>query len=431
MNVFDGLERRGFIYQCTDRDGLRGILEKEKLTYYIGFDPTAESLHIGSLVPIMAMVHMQGAGHRSIALMGGGTAMVGDPSGKREMRRIISREDINKNAGGIKKQLEKFLDFEGDKTLLLDNADWLCQLNYIEFLRKIGRYLSVNKMLARESARLRYESSDGLSFLEFNYACLQAYDFYVLLKDYNCTLQMGGQDQWGNICEGIDLIARPDLSGKKAYGLTLPLLVGPSGEKFGKTAGGNVWLDATLTPPFDYYQFWRNTDDKDVGRYLLLFTLLPVEEAERLGNLKVPEINRAKEILAFECTMMVHGFEAAREVYTGAVEQFGCCDGEGSIETSSMIKEVRPAAGEEGGVPTCELSRDDLKDGLAVIELLVKAGMCRSRGEARRFIQGGGVYRNDERVSAVDACIRPEHFKNGVALLRIGKKNIKKIKYKI
>ncbi len=428
MNVFDELHGRGFIYQCTDKEALRDMLGKESLTYYIGFDPTAASLHVGSLIPIMAMVHMQRAGHRSIVLLGAGTAMVGDPSGKREMRQIISREDIERNAVGIRKQLEKFLDFGSEKTLLLNNADWLCELNYIEFLRTVGRYMSVNKMLARESARLRYESSDGLSFLEFNYACLQAYDFLVLSRDHGCTLQMGGQDQWGNICEGIDLIGRPDLSGKKVYGMTFPLLVGPGGEKFGKTVKGSVWLDADLTLPFDYYQFWRNTDDGDVGRYLRLFTLLPREEADRLGGLEPPAINRAKEILAFECTAMVHGFDTARDVYAGAVQQFGSADPEGKVETTSRILEAGSAA--EGGraeVPTFRLSRGDLGEGIGIIDLLVLSGLCKSKGEARRFVQGGGVYLNDARIDAADARVGPDSLAGGEALLRIGKKNIKKI----
>jgi tyrosyl-tRNA synthetase len=428
MNVFDELQERGFIYQCTDKEALRELLGGESVTYYIGFDPTAASLHVGSLIPIMAMVHMQRAGHRTIVLVGGGTAMVGDPSGKREMRQIISREDIDRNAVGIRKQLEKFIDFSSEKTLVLDNADWLCGINYIEFLRTVGRTMSVNKMLARESARLRYESSDGLSFLEFNYACLQAYDFLVLSRDHGCALQMGGQDQWGNICEGIDLIGRPDFSGRKVYGMTFPLLVGPGGEKFGKTVKGSVWLDADLTPPFDYYQFWRNTDDRDVGRYLRLFTLLPKEEAAALGGLEAPAINRAKEILAFECTAMVHGFDTAVDVYAGAVGQFGSADPEGKVETSSRIKEAG-SAGRAGRaeVPTFHLPRGDLGEGIPVIDLLVRSGLCASRGEARRFVQGGGVYMNDARIDAADRIVGPESFTGGEALLRIGKKNIKKI----
>jgi tyrosyl-tRNA synthetase len=428
MNVFDELHERGFIYQCTGKEALRELLGKESVTYYIGFDPTAASLHVGSLIPIMAMVHMQRAGHRSIVLMGGGTAMVGDPSGKREMRQIISREDIERNAAGIRKQLEKFLDLGGERTLLLDNADWLCGINYIEFLRTVGRTMSVNKMLARESARLRYESADGLSFLEFNYACLQAYDFLVLSRDHGCVLQMGGQDQWGNICEGIDLIGRPDISGKKVYGMTFPLLVGPGGEKFGKTVKGSAWLDADLTPPFDYYQFWRNTDDRDVGRYLRLFTLLPKEEAAALGELQAPAINRAKEILAFECTAMVHGLETAQEVYAGAVGQFGSADPDGTIETSSRIREAGDAGRSvRAEVPTFHLEAGDVSGGISILDLLVRSGLCKSKGEARRFVQGGGVYLNDARIDAADRVLLQDSFPGGEALLRIGKKNIKKI----
>ena len=428
MNVFDELEQRGFIYQCTDRDGLRELLGKEQVTYYIGFDPTGSSLHVGSLVPIMAMVHMQRSGHKTIALMGGGTAMVGDPSGKSEIRKIISKEQIEKNAVGIKAQFEQYLEFGTEKAVLLNNLDWLLPLNYIEFLRTIGRYMSVNRMMARESAKLRYESSDGLSLLEFNYACLQAYDFYVLARDRGCVLQMGGRDQWGNICEGIDLIGRQDLGGRKAYGLTLPLLVGAGGDKFGKTVKGSVWLDAKWTQPFDFYQFWRNTEDTEVERYLKLFTLLPLEETKGLGALKPPMINRAKEILAFEITMLAHGFETARDVFTGAIEQFGSADPEGTIETSSRIGEVAALAAGEGTVPTFELEKGEIGQGLAVIDLLVKAGMCKSKGEARRFIQGGGVYLNDARVAAADAKVTLEDFKDSTALVKIGKKNVKKIK---
>jgi len=429
MNVFDELEQRGFIYQCTDRDALRDLLGRGKVTYYVGFDPTAASLHVGSLVPIMAMVHMQRAGHTTLALLGGGTAMVGDPSGKREMRRIISREEIERNGAGIRRQLEAFLDFDDGRTRLLDNAEWLLPLNYVDFLRTIGRYLSVNKMLARESARLRYESPDGLSFLEFNYACLQAYDFLVLARDHGCVLQMGGQDQWGNICEGIDLIARPDAGGKRAYGMTFPLLLGAGGEKFGKSVGGNVWLDAGQTRPFDYYQFWRNTDDRDVMRCLLLFTLLPVEEARRLGSVEGPSanINRAKEILAFECTLLAHGFETARDVYAGAARQFGCADPGGAVETSSRIAQVKPAVG-EGEVPTFEISRGELEAGVAIVDLLVRSGLCRSKGEARRFIQGGGVYLNDSRVASADARAGLADAAGGEALLRVGKKTLRKLR---
>ncbi|MFH1438676.1 MAG: tyrosine--tRNA ligase [Pseudomonadota bacterium] len=430
MNVYDELEQRGFIYQCTDPDGLRELLAKEQVTYYIGFDPTGGSLHVGSLVPIMAMVHMQGAGHRTIALMGGGTAMVGDPSGKNEMRRMISREVIDRNAVGIKAQFEQYLDFGEGRAVLLNNLDWLLPLNYIEFLRTIGRHMSVNRMMARESARLRYESADGLSLLEFNYACLQAYDFYVLARDHGCALQMGGRDQWGNICEGIDLIGRQDLGGRKAYGLTLPLLVGPGGDKFGKTVKGSVWLDAKLTQPFDFYQFWRNTEDTEVERYLKLFTLLPLDEIRRLGALKPPMINRAKEILAFEITMLAHGFETAGDVFAGAINEFGSADPEGTVETSSRIGEVAVSATGEGAVPTFDLEKGETGQGLAVIDLLVKAGMCRSKGEARRFIQGGGVYLNNARVAAADAEVTLDDFKDGTAFLKIGKKTVKKIRLK-
>jgi len=427
MDVFEELERRGFIYQCTDSDGLRSILAQKKVTFYVGFDPTASSLHVGSLIPIMAMVWLQKSGHRPIALLGGGTAMIGDPSGKKEMRKIISREEIVKNAQGIEKQLRKFLNLDGTAGLLLDNSKWLLNLGYIPFLRDIGRFMSVNRMLARESARLRYESPEGLSFLEFNYACLQAYDFYVLYRDYDCILQMGGQDQWGNICEGIDLIGRPEILGKKAYGLTFPLLLSSTGEKFGKSVGGNVWLDSSLTSPYDYYQFWRNTDDRDVMRYLMMFTQLPYEEAKRLGSLEPPMINRAKEILAFECTMALHGFETASKVYAGAVSIFGCCDDAERIPTTSRIIEAQRMVTMEKEIPAIELEREEVEAGIEIVDLLARSGLCSSKSQARRCIQQGGVYLDGERVKDLNMKIGFSFLEKGSLSLRVGKKLIRKI----
>src|SRR5512136_9648 len=303
-SVYEVFIERGFIEKVTDEGKLPDILGG-KVTCYIGFDPTASSFHVGSLVPIMSLAHMQRHGHRPIALVGAGTGLVGDPSGKDEMRQIMTYEEINKNAETQKKQFSRFLDFTGDRALLLNNADWLTKLNYIDFLRDIGAHFSVNRMLAAESVKIRLET--GLSFLEFNYQLLQAYDFWYQFKHYDCLIQMGGSDQWGNIVAGIDLIRR--LEGKQAYGITFPLIMTADGRKMGKTEKGAVWLDSERTSPYEYYQFWINTDDRDVRRFLALFTFLPMEEVEKYGDLKGAEIRKAKEILAFETTKIVHGEE--------------------------------------------------------------------------------------------------------------------------
>ncbi len=308
MNVYDILEERGFIEQCSDTERVKGMLDSS-LTCYIGFDPTSDSFHCGSLVPIMALAHMQRAGHTVIALVGGGTAMIGDPSGKTELRKLMTNETIESNAEGLKKQLSHFLDFSGGGALMLNNADWLLPLNFIEFLRDIGRHFSVNKMLAAESYRMRLET--GLNFIEFNYMLLQAYDFLHLYRDKGCTLQMGGNDQWGNILAGTDLIRR--VEGGDAEALTFPLLTTASGGKMGKTEKGAIWLDAQRTSPYDYYQYWINADDRDVGKFLALFTLLPMDEVRRLSSLEGAEIREAKEVLAKECTAILHGDEAAAE----------------------------------------------------------------------------------------------------------------------
>src|SRR5512136_1758813 len=306
--VYDLFVERGFLEQVTDEANLRELL-KRKVTCYIGFDPTASSFHVGSLVPIMSLAHMQRHGHRPIALVGAGTALVGDPSGKDEMRQIMTKEEIGRNAEFQRKQFTHFLNFSGDRALLLNNADWLTKLNYIDFLRDIGVYFSVNRMLAAESIKIRLET--GLSFIEFNYQLLQAYDFWHLFKYYDCLIQMGGSDQWGNIVAGIDLIRR--LEGKQAYGITFPLMMTADGRKMGKTEKGAVWLDAERTSPYEYYQFWINTDDRDVKRFLALFTFLPLQEVEKYGDLKGAGIREAKEILAFEATKIAHGEEEARK----------------------------------------------------------------------------------------------------------------------
>jgi len=399
-NVLDIFEERGFVEQMTDRAELSEAMDGS-MTCYIGFDPTASSFHVGSLVPIMSLAHMQRAGHRPIALVGGGTTLVGDPSGKTEMRRLMSREEINQNAEGIKKQLSRFIDFSAGKALMANNADWLCDLNYIEFLRDIGRHFSVNRMLAAESYKVRLES--GLSFIEFNYMLLQAYDYWHLFKHYQCRLQMGGNDQWGNILAGADLIRR--IEGEVVHALTFPLITTSSGIKMGKTHKGAVWLDPELTPPYDYYQYWINQDDKDVERFLALFTFLPMEEVRRLGSLRGEGIREAKDVLAFEATALCHGKEEAQKARNAARELFG---GAGSESSES--------------IPTCPIGAQELERGLAAYLLFEKCGLCKTRGEARRLLSQGGGYVNGKRIDAFDQVVGSKDLASGSILLRAGKK---------
>ncbi|RLA81400.1 MAG: tyrosine--tRNA ligase [Deltaproteobacteria bacterium] len=400
MGAYEALEERGFIEQVTDEGGLRKLLERERITCYIGFDPTARSFHVGSLVPIMALVHMQREGHRPIALVGGGTGLIGDPSGKKEMRKIMTREEVEANAEALKAQLAHFLDFEGERALLLNNADWLTKLNYIEFLRDIGRHFSVNRMLAAETYRMRL--STGLNFVEFNYMLLQAYDFLYLYQNYGCVLQMGGRDQWGNICAGIDLIRR--VEGGDAYGLVFPLITTASGGKMGKTEKGTVWLDPELTSPYEYYQYWINTDDRDVERFLALFTLLPMEEVRRYGKLKGEELREAKEVLAYEVTRLTHGEEAARKAQ----------------EASRAI--FRGEGGDLEAMPTSYLERSRLEEGILAYELFVLSGLASSRSEARRLISQGGGYLNGRRVESFEQRVTVDDLQGGSIILRAGKK---------
>lgn len=399
-SVLKVFEERGFVEQVTDRNRLEGVLQ-EPATCYIGFDPTAKSLHVGSLLPIMSLVHMQLAGHRPIALVGGGTALVGDPSGKTETRPIITREEIDENAEGLKQQLARFLDFRNGRAVMLNNADWLTGLEYIDFLRDVGRHFSVNRMLAAESYRARLET--GLSFIEFNYMLLQAYDFWHLYKHFGCRLQMGGNDQWGNILAGADLIRR--LEGAEVQGLTFSLLTTSAGTKMGKTHEGAVWLDPDLTSPYEYYQYWINQDDRDVERFLALFTLLPMEEVRRLGSLQGAEIRKAKEVLAFEAAKLCHGREAADRARNASQELFG---------------EKESAA--SGGVPTYAVSAEDLLNGVPVYMLFETTGLCKTRGEARRLITQGGGYLNGEKLQTFDRLVDMQDLQNGSLLLRAGKK---------
>jgi len=421
-NVYDILKERGFLYQVTDEKGLRNRLQKKKISCYIGFDPTAESLHVGTLVPIMVLLHMQKAGHRPIAIVGGGTVMVGDPSGKTEMRQMLSLEQIARNSSKIKDQLSRYISFENDRALMLNNAAWLLPLNYVDFLRDIGRHFSVNRMLSAESYRMRLET--GLSFLEFNYMLLQAYDFYVLERDFNCPLQMGGQDQWGNIVSGIDLIRRK--SNRQAYGATCPLIMNASGEKFGKTVAGAVWLDEKKTPPFEFYQFWRNTEDEDVTRFLGLFTLLPMDEVNHLGSLKPPLLNRAKEILAYEAVKITHGKEKAEKAYLTAVHKFGSADPDMVGQTSSDIRQIKVI--QQDIIPTTELAASLFKDnGMDLANIMVPTGLCISAAEARRKIKEGAVTVNEKKINSLPCRIRLDDLDNQMLFIKVGKKRFHKV----
>ena len=404
-NVLSLFEERGFVEQATDREALRRQLEKPTVCY-IGFDPTARSLHVGSLVPIMSLAHMQRAGHRPIAVVGGGTCLVGDPSGKTEMRRLMSRAEIDENGEGIKEQLSRFLDFSPGKALMVNNADWLVDLNYIEFLRDIGRHFSVNRMLAAESYKIRLEA--GLSFIEFNYMLLQAYDYWHLFKSFGCRLQMGGNDQWGNILAGADLIRR--LEGEVVHALTFPLITTSSGIKMGKTHKGTVWLDPLLTSPYEYYQFWINQDDRDTERFLALFTFLPMEEVSRLGSAEGEGIMEAKEVLAFEATALCHGRQEAEKARNAAKQLFGAEE-----------------AGLPESVPTVALDARDMEQGIAAYILFEKCGLSRTRAEARRLIAQGGGYVNGERIEAYDRVISTKDLHGGALLLRAGKKRFQRV----
>ena len=413
-NVLDIFEERGFIEKTTDDEGIRRLL-KEPTACYIGFDPTASSLHAGSLEPIMSLVHMQRCGHRPIVLVGGGTGLVGDPSGKTELRRVMSQEEVEANATALKKQLSHYLDFSEDKGVLVNNVDWLGDLKFIDFLRDIGRHFSVNRMLAAESYRLRLEQESGLNFIEFNYMLLQAYDFWYLYKHHGCKLQMGGADQWGNICAGIDLTRR--LEGAQVYGITFPLLTTSSGDKMGKTAAGALWLDPEKTPPYEFYQYWINVDDEDVERFLALFTFLPMDEVQRLGRLEDEAIREAKEILAFEATRITHSEEEARKARDASRSLFSKAGGAETAEGEDLQ-----------GVPTSEIERERLEEGIPAWQLFHELGLCKSRADARRLIQQGGGYVNDRRLDAFDERIGIKDIQANSFLVRAGKKRFHRIR---
>ncbi|MDE2846789.1 MAG: tyrosine--tRNA ligase [Gemmatimonadota bacterium] len=418
-SAFDVLKERGFVSQVTNEEAVAKAFEDETVTCYIGFDPTGQSLHVGNLVQIMMLAHVQRGGHLPIALVGGGTAMIPDPSGKDALRPQLSTEDIDQNILRIKKQLSSYLDFDGGhegkadragqtgRALMVNNADWLRTLNYITFLREIGEHFSVNRMLTAEAYKLRMET--GLTFLEFNYQILQAYDFLMLFREYGCTMQFGGDDQWGNIVAGVDLIRRKERAAAQA--ITTPLLTLSDGKKMGKTAEGAVWLDPDMTSPYDFYQFWINVDDRDVEGLLGHFTFLPMEQVRELGALEGEKIRHAKSVLAFETTKITHGEEAASQAERGARSVFG--DAQAGAED----------------VPTVEIGRERLEAGINVVDLFVEAELGKSKSEVRRLIQQGGASVNGERVSAIDRMLGTGDLDDeGVLLLRAGKKRFQRVK---
>ncbi len=424
MNVLEVLRQRGFIEQVTHDKELEDYVNSGSVICYTGFDPTAASFHVGSLVPIMALSHMQKNGHKPIALVGGGTGMIGDPSGKTEMRNMLSLDKINENIKGLKNQLSQFLDFSDYNAMLLDNADWLANINYIEFLRDIGRYFSVNMMIKSESYKTRMEAEDGLSFIEFNYMILQAYDFLQLYKKYGCRIQMGGRDQWGNIVAGIDLTRR--VAQETVFGITFPLLVTSSGTKMGKTEKGAVWLDPDLTSPYDYYQFWINTDDRDVSRFLALFTFLPMDEIGQVKYLEGAELNNAKAVLAYEATFIAHGKEEADKAFKAAASMFGKKSIPKTLLKSSLIP--RDAVSEDEGVPKSIMEADKFKEGFVVFKLFQAVGLAQSGSEARRLIKQGGAYINGSRIENAEHIVKLSDFINDEILLQAGKKKYRKIK---
>ncbi len=424
-DLVDILRQRGFIEQTTHEQELSDYFEKHRVTGYIGFDPTASSLHIGSLVPIMALAHMQRAGHRPIALVGGGTGMVGDPSGKTEMRKMLTVEEIEQNAAGIKRQLSRFLDFSDGRALLLNNAEWLAPLEYIPFLRDIGRHFSVNRMIKAESYKIRLDSEEGLSFIEFNYMVLQAYDFLELLRRHDCRLQMGGSDQWGNIVAGVDLIRR--MAQQTAFGITFPLITTSAGEKMGKTAKGAVWLDPERTSPYDYYQYWINTDDRDVARFLALFTFLPMGEITAVTSLRDIALNAAKTVLAFETTRLAHGRAQALAALQAAQRLFGSRELPEDVLSSSEIPRGAPET-DPAAVPSSTIHPDRLAAGVPAFKLFHEIGLAPSGAAARRLIDQGGAYVNGERIDASERLITTADLtREGAMVLRSGKKRFHRL----
>ena len=418
-NVFETLNERGFIKQTTNAEQIANLLAEERVTYYVGFDPTASSLHVGSLVPIMAMAHLQRAGHKPIAIIGGGTTMIGDPTDKTEMRPMLSQEQITANAKGILAQMQRYLKLDNgiadsedsqatsETGRFLNNADWLLSVNYIEFLRDIGKHFRVNEMIRAEGYRQRLERELGLSFLEFNYQLLQAYDYLCLFQKYGCRLQLGGDDQWGNILAGVDLVRR--IEGERVHAVTFPLLTTASGAKMGKTAGGAVWLDAERTSPYEFYQYWINTDDRDVSRFLAYFTFLPMDEVRRLGSLEDEAIREAKEVLAYEVTQLAHGKTEADNAQAASRAAFSG----GNLDEAAM--------------PTSTIASGRLDGGIPIMALFHEVGLANSRSEARRLIQQGGAYINEKQYRAIDMVVDTGLLEENALLLRAGKKRYHRI----
>ncbi len=404
-NVYDVLMERGYIEQCTHEEEIKRMLANEKVTFYIGFDPTADSLHIGHFIQIMVMAHMQHYGHRPIAVIGGGTTMIGDPSGRSDMRQVMTQERIAENAEKFKKIFEKFLTFEDDKALMVNNADWLLNLNYINFLRDVGAHFSVNRMLTAECYKNRMEK--GLTFLEFNYMLLQAYDFYMLHQKYGCKMEFGGNDQWSNIIAGIELIRKKDA--QDAYGMTFSLLTTSEGIKMGKTAKGALWLDPDKTSPYDFYQYWRNVADADVQKCLALLTFLPMEEVRELGSLEGQKINHAKEVLAFEVTKAIHGEEEAKKAQDAARKAFS----------------AKNAA--EADIPTVEIAADKVADGIEILALLADTGIVPTRSEGRRLVQQSGIAVKGQKVTDIKTVYTADDFAGGDFVVKKGKKTYRRI----
>ena len=408
MTIFDELKARGLLAQLTDEEEIKELINNGKATFYIGFDPTADSLHVGHFMALCLMKRLQMAGNKPIALIGGGTAMVGDPSGRTDMRQMMTPETIQHNVDCFKKQMERFIDFSDGKALLVNNADWLMNLNYIELLRDVGAHFSVYRMLTAECYKQRMEK--GLSFLEFNYMIMQSYDFFNLYKEYGCNMQFGGDDQWSNMLGGTELIRRK--LGKDAYAMTITLLLNSEGKKMGKTQSGAVWLDPKKTSPYDFYQYWRNVADADVLKCLRMLTFLPLEQIDEMDKWEGSQLNKAKEILAYELTALVHGEEEAKKADTAAKSLF--------------------AGGAKGGsVPTTEITKDELGEGLQIIEVLEKCKLIPSRGEGRRLVQQGGVRVNEEKVTDIGTVITAEMCdEDGIIMIQKGKKTFHQLKVK-
>lgn len=410
-----GLHERGFVSQCSDIEGLRKLLQSERVSFYVGFDATAPSLHAGHLQQLMLMAHLQRAGHRPIALVGGGTTRIGDPTGRTEARKILSIETIDRNAASIRKQIERFLDFGPDGAVMVNNADWLADLNYIDFLRDIGVHFSVNRMLSFETYKMRMET--GLSFIEFNYQILQSYDYLMLFRRLGCRLQMGGDDQWGNIVAGMDLIRR--VEGAEAYALTSPLVTRSDGKKMGKSEGGALFLDPSLVSPYEFFQFWRNVPDADVEKFLLRFTFLSAEEVRALGSLRDENINQAKERLAYELTKTVHGAAEADRALEAARAAFSGGSRAGGVGSAA---DAGGAAGDLSSVPSLELPPEEIRRGVNAVDLFARTSLCSSKSEARRLILQGGALANDRKIEGPEALITENDVADGAILLRAGKK---------